>query len=281
MPRLLLILLLFLNANLLVAQQPAAASPKSETRPQAGTLPSNRELVVAAIRDSYYHPDALSGLDCTISVDWPAFFTALKLNVAAGRLKAIQDLKIRSRAGRGKSPRITFEWTGGALDNKEQLEDGLKQTLGGFYQMYWNIVASSPISNAAEIAKIEPLPDGGAKVYSSSQNTNLVISTDKENTPTHYALDSPAMNGTIDLDYVSSPKPVPGDLRRISSMNASEQIGNSTMNVTLSLDYQAIDGFYIPSHVSYNIAGPIRFRWISLAALFSKKRLHTKLRRSH
>jgi len=71
----------------------------------------------------------------------------------------------------------------------------------------------------------------------------------------HYTLDSPAMNGTIDLHYVSSPKPVPGDLRRISSMDASEQIGNSTMNVTLSLDYQAVDGLYIPSHVSYNIGG--------------------------
>jgi hypothetical protein len=61
---------------------------------------------------------------------------------------------------------------------KSNFEDGLKQTLGGFYQMYWNILASSPISSAAEIAKIEPLPDGGAKVYSSSQNINLVISTD-------------------------------------------------------------------------------------------------------
>jgi hypothetical protein len=251
----LVVSLLVFGTNLLVAQQPAATSPKSETRRQAGTLPNDPALVAAAIRDSYYHPDAMSGVDCTISVDWPAFFAAVKLNLAADRLKAIHNLKIRSQAARGKSPKITFDWTSGTLDNKEQFEDGLKQTLGGFYQMYWNIVASSPISDAAEIAKIEPLPDGGAKVYSSSQNTNLVISTDKENTPTHYTLDSPAMNGTIDLHYVSSPKPVPGDLRRISSMDASEQIGNSTMNVTLSLDYQAVDGFYIPSHVSYNIAG--------------------------
>ncbi len=255
MPRLLLIPLLVLSANLLVAQQPAATSPKSEARRQDGALQNDPALVAAAIRDSYYHPDAMSGLDCTISVDWPAFFTAVKLNLAADRLKAIQNLKIRSQAARGKSPKITFEWTSGALNNEEQFEDGLKQTLGGFYQMYWNILASSPISNAAEIAKIEPLPDGGAKVYSSSQDINLVISTDKENTPTHYVLDSPAMNGTIDLHYVSSPKPAPGDLRRISSMDASEQIGNSTMNVSLSLDYQAVDGFYIPSHVSYNIAG--------------------------
>jgi len=122
---------------LLVAQQAAATSPKSETRRQAETPPNDPALVAAAIRGSYYHPDAMAGLDCTISVDWPTFFSALKLNLAADRLKAIQNLKIRSHATRGKSPKITFEWTGGALDNKEQFEDGLKQTLGRFYQMYW------------------------------------------------------------------------------------------------------------------------------------------------
>ena len=163
MLRLLLISLLVFGANLLIAQQPSATSPKSETRRQAETLPNDPALVAAAIRDSYYHPDAMSGLDCTISVDWPAFFTAVKLNLAADLLKAIQNLKIRSQAARGKSPKITFEWTSGALNNEEQFEDGLKQTLGGFYQMYWNILASSPISNAAEIAKIEPLPDGALK----------------------------------------------------------------------------------------------------------------------
>jgi len=127
--------------------------------------------------------------------------------------------------------------------------------LGGFYQLYWSMVASSPIGDAAEIAKIEPLPDGGAKVYSSSQNANVVITVDKENTPTHYTLDSPALNGTIDFHYIPSPKPIPSDLRRISSMDASEQIGTSIINVKLALDYQAVGGFYIPGHVSYNVGG--------------------------
>jgi hypothetical protein len=183
------------------------------------------------------------------------FFHRIKGKSPGRASEAIQSLKIRSQAARGTSAKLTFEWAGWSLDNKDQFEDGLKQMVGGFYQMYWNMVASSPIGNAAEIAKIEPLPDGGAKVYSSGQDISLVIFTDKENTPTHYTVNSPAMNGTINLHYVSSPKPVQGDLRRISSMDVSEQIGNSTMNVKLSLDYQAVDGFYIPSHVSYNLGG--------------------------
>jgi hypothetical protein len=255
MPRLLLISLLVLSAKLLVAQQPAT-SPESQTsRPTAGTLPYDPAVVAAAINDSYYHPDAISGLDCTISVDWPTFFSALKVNLAADRLKAIQGLKIRSQAKREKKPEVSFEWADGSLDNKEQFEDGLKQMVEGFYQMYWSMVASSPIGNASEIAKIEPLPNGGTKVYSSSQNSKVVITVDKENTPTHYTFDSPAMNGAIDLHYVPSPKPVPGDLRRISSIDVTDHIGSSTINVELSLDYQVVDGFYIPRHVSDNLAG--------------------------
>jgi hypothetical protein len=256
MPRLLLILILVSGGNFLVGQQPATPSPKSETtNSPAGILPYDAATMTAAIRGSYYHPDEMSGLDCTISVDWPAFFGALKLNPAADRLKAIENLKIRTQAARGKKPEVTFEWAGGALNNREQFEDGLKEMLGGFYQVYWSMVASSPISNAAELAKIEPLPNGEVRVYTSGQNANLVIIVDKERTPTHYRLDSPAMSGTIDLRYAASPKPVPGDLRRISSMDLSEQIGNSTMNITLSLDYQAIDGLYIPKHVSYSLGG--------------------------
>jgi len=117
------------------------------------------------------------------------------------------------------------------------------------------MLASSPIDNEAEITKIEPLPDGGAKVYTSSQNTHVVITVNKENTPTHYTLESPALNGTIDPHYIPSPKPVPGDLRRVSSLDVSEQIGTSIMNVKLALEYQAVGGFYIPGHVSYDVGG--------------------------
>jgi len=256
MLRLLFISPLVLGANLLVAQQPATTSPQSgTTRLPAGTLSYDPAILAAAVRDSYYHPDEMSGLDCTVSVKWPSFFNALKLNPAADRLKAIQNLKIRSRATREKKPEVTFEWAGGSFDTKEQLEDGLKQVLGGFYQLYWSMVASSPISSAADLAKIEPLPDGGTKIYTSSQNIDVVITIDKERTPTHYTLDSPAMKGTVDLHYVPSPKPVPGDVRRISIMDFSEKIGTSTMNVKLGLDYQTVDGFYIPSHVSYTLVG--------------------------
>ena len=239
------------------AQQPGTTSPKSQTNGTATqTRSSDLAIAADAIRESYYHPDDMSDLNCSVSVDWPAFLASTKLNPSAERLKAIQDLKIRSQSIRGNSPNITFEWVG-TLDSKEQLENGLKQMLGGFYQMYWSLVATPPIHSAAEITKMESLADGGAQVYSSSQDIKVVITVNKENTPTHYTLDSPTLKGTIDLRYVPAPTPIPGDLRRISSVDVSEHIGTSVINVKLDLDYQAVDGFYVPAHVSYDVGGAL------------------------
>ena len=63
------------------------------------------------------------------------------------------------------------------------------------------------------------------------------------------------MNGTIEPHYTSSPQPTPGDLRRISKMDVTEQIGTSTINTNLTLDYQEVNGFNIPKHVSFDLVG--------------------------
>jgi hypothetical protein len=248
-------MLLLLFASALVAQQPAR-SLKSETSKVTEGAPSNDSALAAdAIRDSYYHPDKLAGIDCAVSVDWPSFFNALKATPATDRLQALQGLKVKAQATRDKNPEVTFDWVGGPIDNKQQLEDGLKQMLGGFYQLYWSMVASPPIASSAEISKVEHLQDGGIKIYSSSQNTNIVIITDKDRIPNHYTLKSPAINAEVDVHYIASPKPVPGDPRRISGIDESIQMGTSTINVNVNLDYQAVEGFYIPEHVSYDLVG--------------------------
>jgi len=256
MHRSVLIPLVVLTANFLVAQQSETTSPNPKTSGSpAGTRTSDPAKVATAIRDSYYHPDGMSGLSCTISVDWAASFIAMKLNPPTERMKALQGLDIRFQSVRGRSSNITFEWTSGALDNKQQFEDYLKLILNGFGKMYWSLAASAPIGSAFEISKIEPLPDGGATVYTASGSTSIVITVNAENTPTHYILDSPVLKGTIDLSYRPAPKPVPGDLRRISSVDVSEHIGTSIINGKLDLDYQAVDGFYVPGHVSYDFGG--------------------------
>jgi hypothetical protein len=36
------------------------------------------------------------------------------------------------------------------------MEDGFKQMIGGFYQMYWPLIASFPLQNITEIKGLTP-----------------------------------------------------------------------------------------------------------------------------
>lgn len=245
MHRSIILLLIILTPNFAPAQQAGSAEPTATSLDHAA--------MAAAIRGSYYHPDEMSTLSCNVSADLTALFASMKLNVPAERLKAIQGLNIRSQSVRGKSPVLAFKWTAGDLNDKEKLEDGLRQMLDGFDQIYWSLIASPPIDGAAEITKIEPHANGGAEVYSSSPNAKVVISVDKENIPTHYVLDIPGMNGTVDVGYTPSANPVPGDLRRITTLTTSERMGTSIINLKLDLDYQVVNGFYVPKHVMYDL----------------------------
>lgn len=255
--RIFVVSLVSLIAVSLTAQQPAAVSAPTpdSLKPPSSTFPLDPAKTAALVRDSYYHPSQLSGLDCSVSVDWAAFFASLKTTVPPERLKAVQGLIAHVQSSPGKVPAITFDWTAGVIDSKDQMEAGLKQMIGGFYHMYWPMIASSPLKSGAEIKKIEPQPDGGNILYTANQNSTADITIDKNYVPVHYTFTAPTLSGTIDSTYTPSPNPVPGDLRRLTGIKVVDHIGNSTINVDVTLDYQSVGGFYIPQHADFAVGG--------------------------
>jgi hypothetical protein len=258
------LLALLLSPTIVCAQQ-AADKPAAPAQATATViaLPTNPSKMAEVIRGSYYHPDDLASLDCSVSIDWVKFFSALKTNLPDDRLKLLQGLKIHSHAVRGKVPELTYDWTAGNLSTKDQMESGFNQAIGGFYQMYWSILGGSLVKTGDDIKKVELLPDGSANVDLSSDGASFVAAVNNDGSLGHMVLDSPAMKGTIDPQYVASPHPVPGDLRRISNVKVVERIGESNINAELSVDYQEAGGFVIPKSVLFTAAGafslPIEF----------------------
>jgi hypothetical protein len=245
-----------LGSFALGAQQPTSASANfNQPAASAVTLPKDAAKLAALIQGSYYHPDELTSLDCAVFVDWAALFGSMKMTAPEERLKVLKALKVHSHAVRGKVAELAFDWAGGELTTKDQMENGMKQMVGGFYQMYWPMFATSLITKGDELKNVEPQPDGSAKVDLSSPGTSLVITVSSDGTPRHWELDSPAMKGSIDPEFTPSPKPVAGDMSRISGMKVVQRIGESNMDVNLSLDYQEVDGFFVPSVVSFAIVG--------------------------
>jgi len=237
-------------------QTPPPTEHTTTIQLQPKTPLNDKTTLISSINGSYYHPDSMTSLGCDVSVDWPAFFTALKMEVPQERLKTIQGLKMRMKAQRDKAVELTFDWTGGApTGGQEQLESGLKQMLGGFFQFYWSMAASPLIAKPSEITKTEPIAGAGMNIYTSGGGGTTVTTVDKDYTPTHFAVDTPAMKGSIDAHYLPSPSPVAGDLRRISSMNLTEQIGTSHMDIAFDIDYQSVDDFNVPKHVGFDVSG--------------------------
>lgn len=76
-----------------------------------GSLPIDPAKLVQSVSDSYYHPDELESLDCTVGVDWSVVLASIKTEDTQSRLKILHDLRIRSQASRGKLPDITFDWS--------------------------------------------------------------------------------------------------------------------------------------------------------------------------
>lgn len=241
-----------LGSALLAAQQPAAPTQNGLG---AESLSAQAKELTAKVLDSYYHPDNLPGLECDVTPDWPAFFASAKVAAPPNSMQAIQALKIHVRALRDQTPGFTFNWTQGRPPNAGQIEASLKQMIGGFYDIYWPLFASPAIKYTAVISKIEPQPDGTTKIYESDPNAYVVMTVDKHGTPTNYTMQSPAMSGVVVPHYTPAPHPVRGDRRRIGSVDVSRHAGASTLQVQVSVDYQPLENYFVPKHVSYGRVG--------------------------
>ena len=253
--RILALSLLSLGAASLIAQQPAVSAPTPDGLKPSSTFPLDPAKYASLVRDSYYHPNQLSGLNCNVSVDWAALFASLKTSVPPERLKAVQGLVAHVQSSPSKIPTITFDWTAGVINEKDQMESSIRQMVSGFYQMYWSMFADSPLKSGTEIKKVEPQPDGGHILYTETANSTTNITLDKNNVPVHYTFSAPTMSGTIDPTYTPSPNPVPGDLRRLTGIKVSNHVGTSTMDVDVTLDYQSVGGFYVPQHATFAVGG--------------------------
>jgi hypothetical protein len=245
-----------LAAGVAVAETTPVKSPApAESRAQVKELPIDPQKLAGKINGSFYHPDQLSEVECSATVDWTAFFTSLNAKVPDERTRALEGMQLHYIAARNMKPKVTFGWVNGQPDTAGQLQDGLTQMVSGFYQIYWSMMASAPVHDVKEIKRVEPQADGTLKVYSSDPNEKVTINLDKSFAPTHWDFDSLAYKGTFDLSYLDNQNQVPGELRLLSNMHMIVKTGESTMNVQIGMDYQAVDGVMIPHHVTYDIVG--------------------------
>lgn len=235
-----------------VSAQDQADSNKATVR----NLPIDPDKLADAVRESYYHPDNLSVLECNVSFDWSGVLRALHIDdLEPEQGKVIDGLKVRTRAVRNAATEITLNWSGGNPPDKDRVETGIRQLISSFYQIYWQMMASPSLPLNASFAKVEPLEDGSVKAFVTQSVGSTEFTIDKDHVPIRYAIEYPAMNVLIDAHYTDSPKPVAGDLRRLTELDVSQQKDATSRKYEAILDYQPVGEFFVPQHVTFNLVG--------------------------
>lgn len=250
-PHFFAVLLLF-NIGLLSAQEHAVSSPIVRGGGEPSVAGSASGNLARDVDASYYHPDALGGIACNVVVDFESLLKQVQSSSDTARFDGVA---ITVSAMRGQSPTINVSWPNPAPAGKEPIESGVKQMLGGFFQIYWQFAGSSLAPRPGEKFETEPLPGGGHIFRSRGHNEEFTLAVDGEDTPTEGVLDGTALNARFRFHFSPPANPIPGDLRRLTSLEFAEQIGTTTVNGSISMDYQTVDGLQIPRRVSFGIGG--------------------------
>jgi hypothetical protein len=241
------------------------AVPVIAQQPSATTADALK--LAADMRASYYHPDALRGLDCFVTLDFDNIFKQLGQPISPEALRAANGVAIRTHAMRGQKPEVDLIWGQSASPARESLESAVRQLLGSVFGMYWTFIVSPLRPSPSDNIHVEA-GTGGGHTFVDNGNIRIRVEADRDNVPGRFQFETQVSKITLEAHYSPSPNPAPGDLRRMTSVDQSQQIGTSVTRVRLALDYQEVDGINIPHHVSYGVGGafavPVEFSGCSV-----------------
>ena len=213
--------------------------------------------LASEIRNSYYHPDGLTGLDCTVVADWDIIAKKTGIAESGDRSKMLKGLIVNAHALRNRPVIVDIDWTNGSFSNKKVTEDELRTVIGRYFQMYWPFAGAAITPQPSDSIKAESRLGGGYILESTVGRKKLVTEVGEDRTPVRIIIDSPVLKGTITPSFSPSPQAVPGDLRRMTALDVAQQIGTQVFNLQMTMDYQTINGFHVPRHVAFAIEGAL------------------------
>lgn len=106
-----------------------------------------------------------------------------------------------------------------------------------------------------DTVRAERRDGGGYLLHFSAAGTNTSEEVGNDLVPIKLNVTSVAMNAEMTPHFSPSPSPVAGDLRRLTGLDVTTQIGSSTTNAGFTIEYQTIGGYHIPQRFSINVGG--------------------------
>jgi hypothetical protein len=231
-------------ASLVVLSLLGSAMAFAQTEADRKTIEKARSMYVSQVPAS---------ISCDVALDWDGFFQ---------RMKIPMDDAASARVAKLKSLKISFVSTSDKTDVKidgpevsQSLSDGLRQQLEGFFQSFWSLAYASVLqSKPDDPFELTKVPSGYL-IKSTSGTTKVEMEMDKAYLLTAMRVNSPQMVAAMKTVY----KPGADGLFRLYGIDETVSFGETKVVVNMGLDYQTVENFEIPQHLSMSIPGSYSF----------------------
>jgi len=213
------------------------------------TAPDKKEIISKA-RESYYvlQQAGLKTFHCNAEPNWQKFFSDnFKGQADEQKIKAISEIQFSVAFDEhGAAELRPFRTSGQEIDKQfDQLTDGIKQMLSGFFQMWSPIVFTNPLEGDSEQASVEQHGEG-YRVFTKTADAQVEIELDKNYAITSMSVSTSFMNVAMIPSFQKSAK-------GLLMTGLQADINKGQQQIALDIDYQDVHGFSLPAKAAFRV----------------------------
>jgi hypothetical protein len=223
--------------------------------------------VIKNARDSYYtlKSQGLKTFKCDAQPDWQKILEKIDMHPVSAtdpRLKKLAGLHYAVAVDeQGQATVTPYMVNGGPIDpSMDQMVSGMQQMLSGFYQTWTAMVITNPFPETYDGLKLRQEGDNFRVLVNDPTGTEILL--DKNYTVTEMKM---KLNDSTVLMFPKFDKTAKGFL--LTSIDSD--INNGQQKVTLTIQYQEMQGLQMPNLVQYKVTLP-NDRIITADVAFSK-----------
>jgi len=223
--------------------------------------------VITNARGSYYalQSQGLKTFQCNAEPDWQKFLAVVNHKPVPAddpKLKQLKDLRFAVAINeRGESTITPFMANGGSIDpSLNEMIDGFKQMLSGFYQTWTAMVLTNPFPEAYGDLTLRQEGDN-VRLLGKDGSSDVEILLNKDYAITEMRVMSP---GSKVIMFPKFSKTEKGFLLT----DVDSDINDGQQKVQLGITYQNIQGLNLPDHASFKVTLPDQV--VAVEVAFSK-----------
>jgi len=226
---------------------PVTTPAPAPARAPVASAPVTKEALLRKAETSYYVLQSLGlkSFNCTVVPDWPKFISD------SGQLALVSPVRYSAVIDQQGASTVTAYRTDDAATDPSvnQIVDGVKQTVEGFFQTWNNMVLSGIFSAASDPNLAYSTDMTGYHLKGTDGGTSVELTLTRDALLTVMKVVTPDSTVVMQPKYTKTPN-------GLLLTSANSVVNNGAQTVDFQIDYQLIEGLELPSKVAYQVKLP-------------------------